>query len=154
MHTEEGQAALGRVLLAFSVHRPDIGYCQGMNAIAAMLLLVLERNEEDSFWVLVSLIDNGGTLPFTCPLHKMHIKALDKNYIRSASCLEIFVRKGPKLCCFMIQRYEFLFQVRQELLRLHFCKIWANPAIFCVCFAWSKPEDVEGSKCKKSAHHL
>ena len=60
MVSKAGQAALGRVLLAFSVHRPDIGYCQGMNCIAAMLLLVMERKEEDSFWVLVSLIDNGG----------------------------------------------------------------------------------------------
>ena len=60
MATEEGQAALGRVLLAFSVHKPRIGYCQGMNYIAATLLLALERNEENTFWVLVSLIDDGG----------------------------------------------------------------------------------------------
>lgn len=58
--TEEGQAALGRVLLAFSVHKPQIGYCQGMNYITATLLLALERNEENTFWLLVSLIDDGG----------------------------------------------------------------------------------------------
>ena len=60
MATEEGQAALGRILLAFSVHKPQIGYCQSMNYIAALLLIVLERNEENAFWVLVSLIDDDG----------------------------------------------------------------------------------------------
>jgi hypothetical protein len=90
MSTEEGQAALRRVLLAFSAHQPQVihqfccfpwpaccfdsllrwahkasihlqvGYCQGMNYLAAMLLLALERSEEDSFWLLVSLIDDGG----------------------------------------------------------------------------------------------
>lgn len=60
MASEEGQAALGRILLAFSVHKPKIGYCQSMNYIAALLLLILEKNEENTFWVLVSLIDDGG----------------------------------------------------------------------------------------------
>lgn len=60
MATAAGQAALGRVLLAFSVHRPSIGYCQSMNYLAAMLLLVLQHDEESAFWLLVSLIDEGG----------------------------------------------------------------------------------------------
>ncbi len=60
MATTEGQAALGRVLLALSVHKPDIGYCQSMNYIAALLLVVLERNEESAFWAMVSLIDDDG----------------------------------------------------------------------------------------------
>lgn len=38
----------------------QVGYCQGMNYLAAMLLLALERSEENSFWLLVSLIDDGG----------------------------------------------------------------------------------------------
>lgn len=60
MASREGQAALGRVLVAFSVHKPKIGYCQSMNYIAALLLIILERNEEKAFWLLVSLIDDDG----------------------------------------------------------------------------------------------
>ena len=56
----EGQASLRRVLLAFSVHKPDVGYCQSMNYIAAMLLLCLELSEERAFWVMVALIDDNG----------------------------------------------------------------------------------------------
>lgn len=56
----EGQASLRRVLVAFSVHKPDVGYCQSMNYIAAMLLLCLELSEERAFWVMVALIDDNG----------------------------------------------------------------------------------------------
>lgn len=63
----EGQASLRRVLLAFSVHKPDVGYCQSMNYIAAMLLLCLELSEERAFWVMVALIDDNG---MSCFLQK------------------------------------------------------------------------------------
>jgi len=36
---------------------PDVGYCQGMNVVAAILLLTY-ATEEDAFWSLVSLIEN------------------------------------------------------------------------------------------------
>ena len=60
MATAEGQATLRRVLLAFSVQNPRIGYCQSMNFLAAMLLMALDQAEERAFWVLVCLIDDGG----------------------------------------------------------------------------------------------
>ena len=40
-----------------------------MNYIAALLLVVLERNEEKAFWVLVSLIDDDGR---QCVEHKTY----------------------------------------------------------------------------------
>ena len=46
-----GQAALRRVLRAYSVYDPDVGYCQGMNFIAGMFLTFM--SEEESFWLLV-----------------------------------------------------------------------------------------------------
>lgn len=52
-----GVHKLRRVLVAFSRRNPEIGYCQGMNLIAAMLLLVF-ATEEDAFWLLVSLVEN------------------------------------------------------------------------------------------------
>lgn len=42
--------------------RAQVGYCQSMNYLAAMLLLALGREEESAFWVLVCLIDDGGAL--------------------------------------------------------------------------------------------
>uniref|UniRef100_A0A8B9G5X0 TBC1 domain family member 2 n=1 Tax=Amazona collaria TaxID=241587 RepID=A0A8B9G5X0_9PSIT len=48
---------LRRVLLAFSWHNPAIGYCQGLNRLAAIALLVLE-DEESAFWCLVHIVEN------------------------------------------------------------------------------------------------
>jgi len=50
-----GISKLRRVLLAYSLHNPDIEYCQGFNRIAAIALLFL--NEEDAFWLMVYIID-------------------------------------------------------------------------------------------------
>lgn len=57
IQSEHGQEALRRVLSAFAHHNPRIGYCQGMNFVAAILLVVMEHDEEAAFWVLASLID-------------------------------------------------------------------------------------------------
>lgn len=48
---------LRRILLAFSWENPTIGYCQGLNRIAGLLLLVL-GSEEDSFWALKAVVEN------------------------------------------------------------------------------------------------
>ncbi|KAG0055532.1 hypothetical protein BGZ83_008277 [Gryganskiella cystojenkinii] len=48
--------SLRRVLLAFSLHCPSIGYCQSLNYIAGLLLLFM--NEEQSFWTLSVIIQN------------------------------------------------------------------------------------------------
>uniref|UniRef100_A0A3P9ALI6 TBC1 domain family, member 2 n=1 Tax=Esox lucius TaxID=8010 RepID=A0A3P9ALI6_ESOLU len=47
---------LQRVLMAFSWHNPTIGYCQGLNRLAAIALLVLQ-SEEDAFWCLVAVVE-------------------------------------------------------------------------------------------------
>jgi hypothetical protein len=42
--------SLRRVLQAFSIHNPRIGYCQSLNFLAGLLLLFMD--EEKSFWLL------------------------------------------------------------------------------------------------------
>lgn len=60
-------AALRRVLVAFSWFNPRIGYCQGLNRIAAFFLLVLE--EEQAFWGLVGIAERHmGYEYYTDPL--------------------------------------------------------------------------------------
>ena len=51
-----GQAALQRVLHACVLYHPDVGYLQGMNLLGAVILVVLEGNEERAFWVLVAFL--------------------------------------------------------------------------------------------------
>lgn len=52
-----GVQKLNEVLLAYSRRNAEVGYCQGMNLIAACLLLVMPA-AEDAFWVLASIIEN------------------------------------------------------------------------------------------------
>lgn len=50
-----GTVRLRRVLIAYSEHNPKVGYCQGMNRLAAVALLVLP--EEEAFWCLATIVD-------------------------------------------------------------------------------------------------
>eukprot|EP00892_Ulva_mutabilis_P000390 jgi/Ulvmu1/10351/UM061_0034.1 len=51
-----GQQALTMTLRAYATHDPVVGYCQSMNYVAAFLLLVLNKDAEQAFWVLVVLL--------------------------------------------------------------------------------------------------
>lgn len=49
-------SSLRRVLQAFALHRPQIGYCQSLNFLAGLLLLFL--SEEKTFWMLHVITTN------------------------------------------------------------------------------------------------
>ena len=52
--TPDGLLSLRRVLYAYSLYDNEVGYCQGMNFIAAMFLTFL--SEEEAFWLLVAVM--------------------------------------------------------------------------------------------------
>jgi small G protein signaling modulator 3 len=52
-----GVSRLKTILLAYSIHNANVGYCQGMNLITASLLLIMPT-PEDAFWILVAIIEN------------------------------------------------------------------------------------------------
>ncbi|RZF36614.1 hypothetical protein LSTR_LSTR007317 [Laodelphax striatellus] len=51
------QQQLYRVLAAYAYHNPRVGYCQGLNYVAGLLLLVT-HSEDTSFWLLKVLVEN------------------------------------------------------------------------------------------------
>ncbi|GAB1606315.1 uncharacterized protein LOC115223845 isoform X2, partial [Argonauta hians] len=55
---EEERAVLKRVLLAYARWNKNVGYCQGFNVIAALLLDVFDRREDEALKVMVYLIDH------------------------------------------------------------------------------------------------
>eukprot|EP01084_Bolivina_argentea_P137719 242545_1 len=50
------QTAVYNVLKAFALHRKDVGYCQGMQSVVALLIMYM--TEEEAFWVLASIADD------------------------------------------------------------------------------------------------
>eukprot|EP00658_Telonema_sp_P-2_P027046 TRINITY_DN20973_c0_g1_i1.p1 TRINITY_DN20973_c0_g1~~TRINITY_DN20973_c0_g1_i1.p1 ORF type:complete len:917 (+),score=229.42 TRINITY_DN20973_c0_g1_i1:173-2923(+) len=54
--TDEGIESLSRILKAFAVQDSAVGYCQGMNMLAAFLFSFFE--EEQVFWILSSLVSH------------------------------------------------------------------------------------------------
>jgi hypothetical protein len=53
--SEEGLAALERVLCCYAYHNPRLGYTQSMNFLCAVFLLYMD--EESAFWMLVAVCE-------------------------------------------------------------------------------------------------
>lgn len=101
------QQALFHVLAAYSMYNTEVGYCQGMSEIAALLLMYL--NEEDAFWALSQL--------FTDKRHGMHGKSQTAIHQMHG----FFIPKFPKLLRFQ-EHHEavlkkFLPKIRRHLER-------------------------------------
>ena len=52
----ENRTKLRNVLLAVSSAEPAVGYCQGMNFVAATLLIALGMSESDAFFMFISIM--------------------------------------------------------------------------------------------------
>merc|ERR1719195_2122205 len=84
----KGVPKLRRVLLAYSLHNPELEYCQGFNRIAAMALLFLD--EEEAFWCLLYILEV--LLPETYYKKQMVGAQVDQSVLKELLC-----EKLPKL---------------------------------------------------------
>eukprot|EP00889_Picochlorum_renovo_P000335 jgi/Picre1/27365/NNA_000332.t1 len=95
VQSDVGQVSLKRVLYAFSAENTVIGYCQGMNYVAAMLLLALEYDEEAAFWTMCCLIGHDtrdGIL-----YHDLYANNLSGCHVEMRSLDMLVESKLPKL---------------------------------------------------------
>ncbi|KAL6065054.1 poly(ADP-ribose) glycohydrolase [Balamuthia mandrillaris] len=53
---EKGQEKLKRILVAYAIRNPTVGYCQSMNFFTGMILLFMK--EEEAFWMLVTIMED------------------------------------------------------------------------------------------------
>lgn len=97
---------LQRILYAFVVYKPEVGYCQGMNKIVGNLLLADNPSddtkgrmtEEDLFWVFVAVIDH--VLPHYGNTQLNYFSSESLNHIRTDQQIvfeKYFPRFMPKL---------------------------------------------------------
>ncbi|EDW66871.2 growth hormone-regulated TBC protein 1 [Drosophila virilis] len=56
IHFDSKKARLFNILCAYAHHNRDVGYCQGLNYIAGLLLIVTD-DEEKSFWLLKHIVE-------------------------------------------------------------------------------------------------
>eukprot|EP00164_Ancoracysta_twista_P019894 GFYU01035247.1.p1 GENE.GFYU01035247.1~~GFYU01035247.1.p1 ORF type:complete len:540 (-),score=146.44 GFYU01035247.1:62-1645(-) len=78
---------LRRVLRAYMLRNPEIGYCQSMNYLAASLLLFME--EEEAFWTLVVIVEEILVDYFS--------ESMMGSYIDQSVFKELIGEKLPKL---------------------------------------------------------
>ncbi|KAM0351576.1 hypothetical protein ACHAPU_002584 [Fusarium lateritium] len=74
-----GVKKLNEVLLAYARRNRDVGYCQGMNLIAANLLLMMP-SAEDAFWILTSFVES--ILPHGYYDHSLMASRADQQVLR------------------------------------------------------------------------
>ena len=67
VQTPEGQEEMRRVLLAIAYCMPDVGYCQGMNFIASVLIAVTE-SEAQGFIIFMFLLISKEMKPLFLPV--------------------------------------------------------------------------------------
>lgn len=54
---DDKKKMLSNVLKAYGRHHSDVGYCQGINYLVG-ILLIITRSEEKSFWLLTSMMED------------------------------------------------------------------------------------------------
>lgn len=86
----ENQALLKKVLLAYARWNKSVGYCQGFNMLAALILQVTDRNESDALKLMIYLIE--GVLPDSYFADSLRGLSVDMAVFR-----ELLRTKLPKL---------------------------------------------------------
>ncbi|EAN30997.2 Rab-GTPase-TBC domain protein [Theileria parva strain Muguga] len=77
---KDSQNQLHRILSAYGNYQPEIGYCQGMNFVAGLLLLVSGFNEKEAFVAFVGLMNEFKLLEFykpSFPMIKLYIAGFE-----------------------------------------------------------------------------
>ncbi|XP_058830924.1 TBC1 domain family member 9 [Topomyia yanbarensis] len=139
--TNIGIMALRRVLQAYALRNPEIGYCQAMNIVTSVFLIYCD--EEDAFWILSCLcesllpdyyndkvvgaqIDQGSLDELiTSHLPSLHVKLGDLGMIRMISLswfLTIFLSVMPYesalhiIDCFLCDGAKVIFIIALKIL--------------------------------------
>lgn len=113
--SEVPQQKLLRVLNAFAAHNPDVGYCQGMNFVVGLLLIVSNMNEEESFTLLSHLMKEppfnlSGFYREKFPLLRRYLRACDRLVAEMVPDLrEHFIKEQVQPAVYLHQWFLTLF---------------------------------------------
>ena len=86
-----GKQGLQRVLRAYAAYDPEVNYCQGMNFLAALLLIWMP-SEAEAFGGLVVLMQERGLRE----LYKTDMSALQVSFLIVAPCSVVHHNRGSR----------------------------------------------------------
>lgn len=101
----DGLALLRRLLIAFSQHNRTVSYCQSMNFIAAILLIVCQSNEIDAFWLLCIVVDK--------------LTAVHNNNNSNHTNIDVYYYYQRDLAGAHIDQHVFDILIKQHLPQIH-----------------------------------
>lgn len=84
---EQDRVVLKRVLLAYARWNKNVGYCQGFNILAALILEVVEGNEGDALKIMIYLIDK--VLPESYFVNNLRALSVDMAVFRDLLRLKL-----------------------------------------------------------------
>ncbi|XP_066447676.1 TBC1 domain family member 30 isoform X2 [Eleutherodactylus coqui] len=84
---EQDRVVLKRVLLAYARWNKTVGYCQGFNILAALILEVMEGNEGDALKIMIYLIDK--VLPDSYFVNNLRALSVDMAVFRDLVRLKL-----------------------------------------------------------------
>ncbi|KAG8577989.1 hypothetical protein GDO81_010350 [Engystomops pustulosus] len=84
---EQDRVVLKRVLLAYARWNKIVGYCQGFNILAALILEVMEGNEGDALKIMIYLIDK--VLPDSYFVNNLRALSVDMAVFRDLLRLKL-----------------------------------------------------------------
>jgi hypothetical protein len=112
---------LRRVLMAFAVRCPSVGYCQSLNYVAGLLLLFM--SEEEAFWMLCTIVER--IMPEGMYGVKMEGVTVDQEVLmrlieeRMPAIGQRLKRDSEEADCLFLEGSEVLFRVALTLFKLH-----------------------------------
>jgi len=141
-----GQNVLTNVLKSFAAHNTEVGYCQGMGFITALLLMYME--EEDAFWVLERLCSSYELSELWKPglpglvksnyvlkaLMSIYVPKIEAHFIKHDVMLDLFAPQWFMTLflynlpftavlrvwdIFLFEGYHFMYAVALALLKIH-----------------------------------
>ena len=119
---EENQNKIKNILMILNNLFPHIGYCQGMNYIAAFLLQVFDYNEEKTFYYMAGILSNtdfGKLLENDLRLLKIFFFVVEK-------IIQVFIPKAYKVI------------IKNSILTNYFCPPWFLTLWTNVCPVFNK----------------
>jgi len=183
LRAKGGQASLRRVLRAYSLYDTDVGYCQGMNFIAATLITFME--EEEAFWMLVVVMNEQPTnmrglfgenmqqtqqiLDTSEKLIKDFLPVLYKHFEKENIHITMFVTQWMLTVftssfpfdlvvrvwdCFLAEGYKIVYRVMLALLKLSSPDLLQLPFEEILAYLQRLPSKIDGHQVMETAFSI